>query len=95
MNLASSSPLLAQSLIPADSAIWKKRFLSLYDVPLVDEHVQYAVAYQMRRFVLSHFIDFRKHNDERLRIQMGNLRDMVIGKVIINLLPTHLLCPNH
>jgi len=80
MNLASSSPLLAQSLIPADSPIWKKRFLSLYDVPLVDEHAQYSVAYQMRRFVLSNFVAFDDPKDARLKVQLSNLRDMVIGK---------------
>ncbi|KEF63169.1 uncharacterized protein A1O9_01145, partial [Exophiala aquamarina CBS 119918] len=78
MNLASSSPFLAQSLIPAESAIWKKRFLSLYDVPLVDEHAQYAVAYQLRRFVLSRWVTFRNPDDARLKIQMDNLRNMVI-----------------
>lgn len=80
MSLASSCTTLSRSLIPPESAVWKDRFLSLYDCPLVDEHEQYAYAYQGRRFVLTQFVAFAHPDDERLKIQMEVLKDMVVGE---------------
>lgn len=80
ISLASSCSTLSRSLIPPESAVWKKRFLSLYDYPLVERQEEYAFAYQARRFVLSQFVAFTKPDDERLKIQMIVLKDMVVGK---------------
>ncbi|OAP55166.1 hypothetical protein AYL99_10866 [Fonsecaea erecta] len=39
---------------------------------------EFASAYQLRKFVLKHFVGFTDPNDKRLQIQLETLRDMVL-----------------
>ena len=88
-SLSCSCATFASVLVPEDSAIWKERFLSRYDYPFATNSIQFAYAYQIRRFVLRQFAEFTNPEDCRLVVQMEVLRDIVIGKISSPCSPKH------
>ncbi|KAL2427001.1 hypothetical protein ABEF95_006400 [Exophiala dermatitidis] len=78
VNLMSTSSSFAAALAPKESAVWKERFLSLYDQAYVTSPKEYAWAYKLRRLVLKNFKAFTNPKDERLLVQLGVLKDMII-----------------
>ncbi|KAL2427024.1 hypothetical protein ABEF95_006977 [Exophiala dermatitidis] len=78
VNLMSTSSSFAAALAPKESAVWKERFLSLYDQAYVTSPEEYAWAYKLRRLVLKNFKPFTNPKDERLLVQLCVLKDMII-----------------
>ena len=72
---------LASHLAPDDSWVWKARFLTLYDYPIIDEHEQFSYAYKLRRMVLreENFSGFSNRKDSMSKIQLQVVKDMILG----------------
>ncbi|OQV01190.1 hypothetical protein CLAIMM_06589 [Cladophialophora immunda] len=68
----------ANAFSSPESAIWRLRFNRDFDWPFVTDTAEFASAYQLRKFVLKHFVEFNNPEDERLVIQLEVLRDMVL-----------------
>lgn len=78
--LALTSLKIASQLEPDESDIWRRRFLALYDYPLINSPYEFAVAYKLRRFVLRKFEGFREIQREKANVQLEVLKDMILGK---------------
>ncbi|KIX93981.1 uncharacterized protein Z520_10318 [Fonsecaea multimorphosa CBS 102226] len=77
-SLMCACKTFAQAFNSSQSAIWRQRFESIFDWPFIDHATDFASAYQLRKFVLKHFVEFTDPDDERLLIQLEVLRDMVL-----------------
>ena len=76
---------IAYNVTPDDSLVWKARFLSKYDHPIIRDPLEFKVAYKLRRLVLNakNFVDFRDAKDNRLKIELEVIRDMVLGEDLL------------
>jgi hypothetical protein len=70
----------ADLLTPFHSAVWKQRFLALYDYPKVLQHEDFAIAYRIRRMTLCEFANFKNGKDDQIRYQLEVIRDMIVGE---------------
>ncbi|RMZ78161.1 hypothetical protein DV738_g4072, partial [Chaetothyriales sp. CBS 135597] len=81
VNMALASKTIAYSILPANSPIWRTRFLAKYDYPVIQSPGEFRLAYQLRRFVLDarNFVIFQDVDDKRLQIQLDVIKDLVLG----------------
>jgi hypothetical protein len=75
--LMQSAHHFRDSLSPSSSPVWRDRFLALYDPPFVQNAYQYIFAYKERQFALAHFAEFADEADDRVKVQLQILLDMV------------------
>ena len=76
--LTQASKKMAVKLMSEKSGIWKARFLSFYDYPLVESPYEFRVAYQLRRFVLRKFVGCDGRNAQA-QICLEVIQDMLLG----------------
>jgi len=80
-RLALTSQAFATKLNCDAADIWRKRFLALYDYPILEKMDEFAVAYKVRRFVLRKLDGraFALGQNERAEHQLLVVKDMVLG----------------
>ena len=81
-NLQLVSRKIAYNVTPDDSSIWKARFLTFYDHPIIQDPLEFSLAYKLRRLVLrdDNFVNFRNAEDKRLNVQLEVIKDMILGE---------------
>lgn len=84
-NLALTSTYFAAAILPSWSGVWRDRFLSLYDHPIIDHPDQFRFAYQIRRLTTKAFVSFEHGVDEQGLECLETLKDMVMGKSSVSL----------
>ena len=80
INLLATCRRFAAALSPENSGVWKAKFTSKYDHPIISGPFDYCWAYKERTLVLGNFIDFGNGQDKRLPLQLQVLQDMVYGE---------------
>lgn len=80
-NLSLTSPRIADRLVADESDVWRTRFLSLYDFPLIDSPHGFAIAYKLRRLVLRRLEDFGEIARDKAKVQLETIKDMILGNV--------------
>jgi hypothetical protein len=78
INLRRCNKLLNSALISNKSAIWKQRFLSIYDYPAIDKQTKFKLAYKIRRHFHTGSASFPNALPLQRKLQLEILRDMII-----------------
>lgn len=73
-----SSPVLATALVPDSSSVWQKKFLASYDHPCISDSKEFAVAYQLRHFVMRRFIPCSGDQHHQYKVQLEMIKDLVL-----------------
>ena len=79
-RLALTSPTFAAKVNFDGADVWRKRFLSLYDYPILQSVHEFAIAYKVRRFILRK-LDGRAlalGQGDRAEHQLQVIKDMVL-----------------
>ena len=105
INIANDTDLLnfilackdfAFAILIQSSTVWRTRFLSSYDHPIIEDSDEFRIAYQLREMVLRKFPSFADGGGARGQAALEVLRDMVLGMppsvyCMVQRPPSHLL----
>lgn len=81
-------------ILPLDSGVWRQRFLSIYDYPIIEDFTEFSIAYRLRHIALRRLkkFDFSKPGRKELEV-LGTVKDLILGRSLIQVVTMHASAP--
>ena len=83
-------------ILPLDSGVWRQRFLSIYDYPIIEDFTEFSIAYRLRHIALGRLkkFDFSKPGRKELTV-LDNVKDLILGGSLLQAVTMHVPAPLH